>query len=66
MKTKPIKNVVTALAECNDDAYPSVYRLSIILACLPVHSAASEISFSTLRRINTYLRNAISENRLDG
>lgn len=66
IKSKPITNVVSALAECNENIYPSIYTLLNILASLPVTTATSERSFSTLRRLKTYLRNTITENRLNG
>jgi len=66
IKTKPITNVVSALAECNENIYPSIYTLLNILASLPVSTAVSERSFSTLRRLKTYLRNTITEKRLNG
>ncbi|KAL4154036.1 hypothetical protein QTP88_001869 [Uroleucon formosanum] len=66
IKSKPITNVVSALAECNENIYPSIYTLLNILASLPVITATSERSFSTLRRLKTYLRNTITENRLNG
>lgn len=37
-----------------------------IFSILPVTTASVERSFSTLKRIKTYLRNSTSENRLNG
>jgi len=37
-----------------------------ILVTLPVSTASSERSFSTLKRLKSYLRNSTSENRLTG
>ena len=37
-----------------------------MLATLPVSSASNERSFSTLKRIKTYLRNSVGEARLNG
>jgi len=37
-----------------------------ILATLPVSTATAERTFSTLRRIKTYLRNTTGEDRLTG
>lgn len=39
--------------------------LLIILATFPVTTSASERSFSTLRRLKSYLRNIVGENRLN-
>ena len=36
-----------------------------LFATLPVSTATAERSFSTLRRLKTYLRNSTSENRLN-
>ena len=46
--------------------YPSISRLLHIGTILPVSIASSERSFSSLRRIKTYLRNKIGEDRLNG
>ena len=59
-------NAVEALRACNVDVFPNVRKLLIILATLPVTSATSERSFSTLRRLKTYLRKTMGEERLTG
>jgi len=46
--------------------FPSIHVLLEILAILPVSTASFERSFSTLKRIKTYLRNSTSETRLNG
>lgn len=43
-----------------------MYELLKILAIIPVSTASAESSFSTLRRLKTYLRNTTSESRLVG
>lgn len=55
-----------ALISCDKTLYPNLYQLLKILAILPVSTASAERSFSTLRRLKTYLRNSTSENRLVG
>ena len=57
---KQPKNAMDALIICND-MYPNIYKLLQILATLPVSTASSERSFSSLKRIKTYLRNTMSE-----
>ncbi|XP_036327229.1 52 kDa repressor of the inhibitor of the protein kinase-like [Rhagoletis pomonella] len=57
---------IDALNVCNQSLYPKVYRFLQIGATLPVTVASSERSFSTLRRIKTYLRNKTGEQRLNG
>jgi len=57
---KQPKNAMDALNICND-MYPNIYKLLQILATLPVSTASSKRSFSSLKRIKTYLRNTMSE-----
>lgn len=61
-----IKNSLEALDICNIDAFPNVYQILRILAVLPVTTAGNERTFSTLRRLKTYLRSTMSEDRLNG
>jgi len=49
------KNALEALIACNPLIFPSTYKLLQILATLPVTTASSERSFSTLKRLSTYL-----------
>ena len=60
------RNAMDALAICDKVIYPNVFRLLQLLATLPVSSASNERSFSTLKRIKTYLRNSVGEARLNG
>lgn len=55
-----------ALASCEKNIFPNIYELLKILAILPVSIATAERSFSTLRRLKTYLRSTMSETRLNG
>ncbi|KAF0707053.1 52 kDa repressor of the inhibitor of the protein kinase-like [Aphis craccivora] len=68
LNTNNIKpqNALDVLLICNQDFYPNIYNLLHILAVLPVTSCESERSFSSLKRIKTYLRNSTSETRLNG
>lgn len=43
--------------------FPNLFKVVQIAITLPVSSATSERSFSTMRRINTYLRSTMSQNR---
>lgn len=56
-----LKNAMDALFVCNRVMFPNVFKLLQILATLPVSSATNERSFSSLKRIKTYLRNSTSE-----
>ncbi|KAL7287152.1 hypothetical protein TKK_0018586 [Trichogramma kaykai] len=57
---------VEALAECNEELFPNIFLLLKIYATLPVTTCTPERSFSTLRRLKTYLRNSCGQNRLSG
>uniref|UniRef100_A0A2S2NV27 Repressor of the inhibitor of the protein kinase n=1 Tax=Schizaphis graminum TaxID=13262 RepID=A0A2S2NV27_SCHGA len=48
------------------DFYPNIKRLLLIFATIPVTTCISERSFSSLKRIKTYLRSTMGENRLNG
>ena len=52
--------------ECNSSIFFSIYKLLKILVTMPVTTCTSERSFSTLRRLKTYLRNSIGAERLNG
>jgi hypothetical protein len=65
-KPSPPKTAIEALAVCNKDIMPNIYKLLEILAVLPVSTCTSERSFSTLRRLKSYLRNSNSNTRLNG
>ncbi|KAI6657242.1 hypothetical protein LOD99_11146 [Oopsacas minuta] len=46
--------------------FPLVWKLILIAACIPVSTASPERSFSALRRLKTYLRSTIGQQRLSG
>ena len=48
------------LAACDREFFPSIHTLILILCKLPITSAECERSFSTLRRLKTYLRSTMS------
>ncbi|CAH1994285.1 unnamed protein product [Acanthoscelides obtectus] len=58
--------VLDAIDNCDDQFFPSIKKLLIILATLPVSTATPERSFSTLKRLKTYLRNKMGDERLTG
>ena len=47
------------------EAFPEIYRLGSIAISLPVSTASCERSFSALRHIKTWVRNALSNEKLD-
>ena len=57
---------IEALCACHADIYPNVYILLTILGTLPVSTATSERSFRTMRRLKTYLRSSIGNERMTG
>jgi len=59
-------NTIKALCACHADIYPNVYILLTILATLPVSAATSERSFSTMRRLKTYIRSSIGNEGMTG
>lgn len=54
-------SAMEGLLRCDEAFFPNIYRLLQILATLPVSTATSERSFSTLKRLKTYLRNTIGQ-----
>lgn len=52
--------------QCDDKFYPRIKTLLKILSTLPVSVATTERSFSTLRILKTWIRAAMSEDRLTG
>ncbi|XP_008178700.1 52 kDa repressor of the inhibitor of the protein kinase-like [Acyrthosiphon pisum] len=59
-------NIVQLFCECENTIFPCIYKLLKILITLPVTTATSERSFSTLKRLKTYLRNTTGQSRLNG
>nr|CAI5855352.1 unnamed protein product [Callosobruchus analis] len=60
------KCAIDALNACNAAIYPNIFTLLKIFATIPISTATAERTFSTLRRLKSYLRNTLSENRLNG
>ena len=46
------------------DILPVLYRVASILATIPATSCSAERSFSALRRIKTFLRSTVGQDRL--
>ncbi len=49
----------------SQNLFPNVYRLLRILITIPVSAATAERSFSSLRRLKTYLRSTMVQKRLN-
>ncbi|XP_022174121.1 zinc finger MYM-type protein 1-like [Myzus persicae] len=50
------------LAKCDEEIFPLIDRL----LTLPISNESAERTFSTLRRLKTWLRSTMSETRLTG
>ena len=57
-------DVLATLDTADSEVYPAVHFLLKVLAAMPVSVASAERSFSTLRRVKTYLRTTMTEERL--
>ncbi|XP_050065980.1 52 kDa repressor of the inhibitor of the protein kinase-like [Aphis gossypii] len=60
------KNVIEVYFQTCPNVYPIISKLLQIFITLPVSTATGERSFSTLRRLKTYLRNSSGQIRLNG
>jgi hypothetical protein len=58
------ERLIAVLNATNVDLYPSIHRILTILLTMPVSSATSERSFSAMRRIKSYLRSTMGDERL--
>ena len=54
------------LAACDQQAFPLIHTFLTIFLTLPVSTASAERSFSTLRRLKTWMRSRMGEERLTG
>ena len=59
-------NLVECLKFADEDQYPNIHIILKVGCTLPVGSAEAERSFSGLRRIKSYLRNRMTDERLAG
>ena len=57
-------NLLLSFRFCDADAFPNIYRFLLIACTLPITSAEAERSFSLMRRLKTYARSTMSEERL--
>lgn len=60
------KKALETLESCESDVFPVIHSLLKILATLPVSVATAERSFSTLRRVKSWMRSRMTEERLTG
>ena len=62
----PPPTLSTLLPTIDKVSFPNIYKAIQILATLPVTTCTCENSITVLRRLKTYLRSTMSENRLKG
>ncbi|KAE9538663.1 hypothetical protein AGLY_005762 [Aphis glycines] len=60
------KSGLEALRLCKKEMFLNIHILVQILCTLPVSTATPERTFSCLKRLKTYLRNTMTETRLNG
>ncbi|XP_060881728.1 52 kDa repressor of the inhibitor of the protein kinase-like [Metopolophium dirhodum] len=61
-----IKTGLDALQLCSSSIYTNLNKLLKILCVLPVLTSTPERTFSTLKRVKTFTRNSMLEDRLNG
>lgn len=59
-------DAISAFSHCNKDMYPYINMSLKLLCTLPVTTASSERSFSALKRLKTWLRTTMTQERLTG
>ena len=60
------KSVLECLDSCDREYFPLIHKILHIFATLPVTTAQGERCFSGMRRIKTFLRSSMSEDRFTG
>ncbi|KAJ8926366.1 hypothetical protein NQ314_021275 [Rhamnusium bicolor] len=60
------KYAIDALNECDKNLRPNIYTVLHLLTILPVSTASVERTFSSMKRLKTYLRNKTGADRLTG
>jgi hypothetical protein len=58
------QTLLETLNVTNQDLYPNIYAIFILLITMPVSSASSERSFSVMRRVKNCLRATMGDERL--
>ncbi|KAL4152997.1 hypothetical protein QTP88_000830 [Uroleucon formosanum] len=59
-------NALDAIKHCDPIIFPNIFTLLKMLCTLPVSTATPERTFSSLKRVKTYLRNSMKEDCLNG
>jgi hypothetical protein len=58
------RSLSETLAELDSFLYSTIGRMLLILLTMPISTAASERSFNAMRRIKTYMRSTMKNERL--
>ena len=61
---KDLTNLLCDMGQLNRSLYSEVERLMVLILCQPISVASAERSFSSLRRLKTWLRSTMSQSRL--
>ena len=64
LTTAKPSNLKDTLNVTNEELYPSISTVLLILYTMPASTATTERSFSALRRLKTYLRTTMLQDRL--
>jgi hypothetical protein len=64
LTTAKPSNLKDTLNVTNEELYPSISTVLLILYTMPASTAKTERSFSVLRRLKTYLRTTMLQDRL--
>ena len=56
----------STLNSANKYLYLGIFKVLNLYACMPVSTATAEHSFSTMRRVKTYLRNTMTTKQMSG
>lgn len=63
-ETKYPTTAIETLKTCDSDIYPNIHLALSFICVLPVSVASSERAFSTLKRLKTWLRSTMRQERL--
>lgn len=61
---KPNDDVATCLNQIDPQMYPNIHSIFLLLLTMPVSTATAERSFSSMKRVKTYLRSTMTTERL--
>lgn len=62
----PLSTIADTLTNANAELYPNVCTCLHVLLSMPVSTATAERSFSSMRRLKTYLRSTMTTERMSG